>query len=102
MSLIAEVANAYLTLAADNELERLAQQTLKSQEDSYALEQKRHEAGTVSALDLVQSQTTVEQARTDAARFEGNVRPPAVRRVQMVLAPSQLLLSRACMRKGCR
>src|SRR3984957_15815852 len=73
LSLIAEVANAYLTLAADSELERLAQQTLKSQEDSYALEQKRHETGTVSALDLVQSQTTVEQARTDAARFEGNV-----------------------------
>src|SRR3984957_11525857 len=73
LSLIAEVASAYLTLAADGELERLAQQTLKSQEDSYVLEQKRHETGTVSALDLVQSQTTVEQARTDAARFEGNV-----------------------------
>src|SRR3984957_8882832 len=73
LSLIAEVANAYLTLAADSELERLAQQTLKSQEDSYALEQKRHETGTVSALDLVQSQTTVEQARADAARFEGHV-----------------------------
>jgi outer membrane protein, multidrug efflux system len=73
LSLIAEVANAYLTLASDRELERLAQQTLKSQEDSYTLEEKRHETGTVSALDLVQSQTTVEQARVDAARFEGNV-----------------------------
>jgi multidrug efflux system outer membrane protein len=73
LSLIAEVANAYLTLASDRELERLAQQTLKSQEDSYSLEQKRHETGTVSALDLVQSQTTVEQARVDAARYEGNV-----------------------------
>ena len=31
------------------------------------------QTGTVSALDLVQSQTTVEQARADAARFEGNV-----------------------------
>jgi|HubBroStandDraft_1064217.scaffolds.fasta_scaffold00191_4 multidrug efflux system outer membrane protein len=73
LSLIAEVANDYLTLASDRELQRLAQQTLRSQEDSYALEQKRHETGTVSALDLVQSQTTVEQARADAARFEGNV-----------------------------
>jgi multidrug efflux system outer membrane protein len=73
LSLIAEVANAYLTLASDREFERLAQQTLKSQEDSYALEQKRHETGTVSDMDLVQSQTTVEQARADAARFEGNV-----------------------------
>src|SRR5579863_1164846 len=73
LSLIAEVADAYLTLASDRELEHLARQTLKSQEDSYALEQKRHETGTVSALDLAQSQTTVEQARADAARFEGNV-----------------------------
>jgi len=54
LSLIAEVANAYLTLASDRELERLAQQTLQSQLDSFALEQKRHESGTVSALDLVQ------------------------------------------------
>jgi multidrug efflux system outer membrane protein len=73
LSLIAEVANEYLTLASDFELERLAQQTLKSQEDSYALEDKRHETGTVSEFDLVQSQTGVEQARADAARFEGNV-----------------------------
>src|SRR3984957_12925038 len=73
LSLIAEVANAYLTLASDRELERLAQQTLKSQLNSLALEQKRHETGTVSALDLVQLQTTVEQARVDAARFEGQV-----------------------------
>jgi multidrug efflux system outer membrane protein len=73
LSLIAEVANAYLTLASDRELEHLAQQTLKGREDSFALEQKRHDTGTVSGLDLAQSQTTVEQARADAARFEGNV-----------------------------
>jgi multidrug efflux system outer membrane protein len=72
LSLIAEVANAYLTLAADRELEHLAQETLVSQEHSFTLEQKRHETGTVSGLDLAQSQTTVEQARADAARFEGN------------------------------
>jgi outer membrane protein, multidrug efflux system len=34
LSLIAEVANAYLTLASDRELERLALQSFKSQEDS--------------------------------------------------------------------
>jgi outer membrane protein, multidrug efflux system len=73
LSLIAEVANAYLTLASDQELEHLAQETLKSREDSFALEQKQHETGTASGLDLAQSQTTVEQARADTARFEGNV-----------------------------
>jgi multidrug efflux system outer membrane protein len=73
LSLIAEVANAYLTLAADRELEHLALETLESREQSLTLEYKQHETGTVSGLDLAQSQTTVEQARADAARFEGNV-----------------------------
>jgi multidrug efflux system outer membrane protein len=73
LALIAEVANAYLTLASDRELERLARQTLESQEHSFALQEKQHETGTVSGLDVAQSQTTVEQARADSARFEGNV-----------------------------
>ena len=37
LSLIAEVANAYLTLASDRELQRLALQTLESQEHSFEL-----------------------------------------------------------------
>ncbi|MDB6091504.1 MAG: putative efflux pump outer membrane protein ttgC [Gammaproteobacteria bacterium] len=73
LSLIAEVAHAYLTLASDRELERLAQETLASEEHSFTLEQRRHETGTVSGLDLAQSQTTVELARADTARFEGHV-----------------------------
>jgi len=71
--LIAEVANAYLTLASDRDLQHLAQQTLESQEHSYELSLKSHDAGTTSGLDLAQAQTTVEQARADAARYEGNV-----------------------------
>jgi multidrug efflux system outer membrane protein len=73
LSLIAEVANAYLTLASDRDLQHLAQQTLESQEHSYELSSRSHEAGTTSGLDLAQAQTTVEQARADAARYEGNV-----------------------------
>ena len=73
LSLIAQVAAAYLTLAADRELDRLALETLKSQEASYELTRKRHDSGAVSGLDLAQAQTTVESARADAARFEGNV-----------------------------
>jgi multidrug efflux system outer membrane protein len=73
LSLIAQVASGYLTLAADRELQRLALETLKSQEASYELTKKRHDSGAVSGLDLAQAQTTVETARVDAARFEGNV-----------------------------
>ena len=70
---IAEVADAYLTLASDQELQQLAQETLKSQEDSFTLTQKRHDAGGASGLDLAQAQTTVESARVDLARFQGTV-----------------------------
>jgi multidrug efflux system outer membrane protein len=73
LSLIAEVASAYLTLASDRELERLARKTLQSQEDSFALQKERHQTGTVSGLDMAQSKTTVEQACADDARFQGNV-----------------------------
>lgn len=73
LSLISEVANAYLTLASDRDLLHLAQQTLDSQERSYELSKKSHDAGTTSGLDLAQARTTVEQARADAARYEGNV-----------------------------
>jgi multidrug efflux system outer membrane protein len=73
LSLIAQIADAYLTLASDQELKQLAQQTLKSQEDSFGLTQQRHAIGAVSGLDLAQAQTTVEQARADAARYDGNI-----------------------------
>lgn len=73
LSLIAEVANAYLTLASDRELQRLAEETLTSQEDSFRLTEQQHQRGAVSGLDLAQAQTIVESARADAARYEGNV-----------------------------
>lgn len=73
LSLIAEVANAYLTLAADRELQRLAEETLKNQENAFGLTQQRYQRGAVSGLDLAQAQTTVESARADAAAYEGNV-----------------------------
>ena len=60
LSLIAEVANAYLTLAADREQLRLALATLQTREQSHALTEKRHELGAISALDVSQSRTQVE------------------------------------------
>jgi multidrug efflux system outer membrane protein len=73
LSLIAEVAVAYLTLASDRELQRLAANTLKSQQDSFVLIQKLRETGAASGLDLAQARTTVEAARADAARYDGNI-----------------------------
>lgn len=73
LALIAAVADGYLALAADRELLHLAEETVKSQEQSFGLTEKRHELGAVSGLDLAQERTTVESARVDAARFAGEV-----------------------------
>jgi multidrug efflux system outer membrane protein len=71
LALIAEIANAYLTLSADRELQRVAQSALVNREQALALTVKRHELGAVSALDVSQAQTAVEIARTDVARYGG-------------------------------
>jgi len=67
ISLISEVANAYLTLAADEDLLAITYDTLASREDGLELNRKRFEAGAASELDLRQAQTLTEQARSDAA-----------------------------------
>ena len=69
ISLIAEVANAYLTWSADAERLRLAQETLASQSESYALTRRSFEVGVASELDVRQAQTSVDTARVDVAAF---------------------------------
>ncbi len=69
ISLVAQVAANYLTLAADRELLKLAKDTLTSQQTSYQLIRSRYESGISSALDLHQAQTSVDTARVDIARF---------------------------------
>ena len=73
LSLIAQVAQGYLALLSDRELLQLAQDTLKSQQASYDITVKEHDSGQVSGLDVAQAQSTVEQARADLARYEGNI-----------------------------
>ncbi|RTZ47960.1 AdeC/AdeK/OprM family multidrug efflux complex outer membrane factor [Candidimonas sp. SYP-B2681] len=73
ISLIAEVANAYLTMGADQERLELARQTLANQTKSYDLTRRSHELGVASMLDLRQAQTIVESARVDVARFTSQV-----------------------------
>ena len=73
ISLVAEVATAYLTWAADLERLALARDTLRSQSESYQLTQTRFELGVASALTLRQLQTSVESARVDVARYTGQV-----------------------------
>lgn len=69
LSLVAEVANAYLTLAADQELLTIARNTLASQEETYGIFERQHQAGYISGLDLAQARTEIEVARADVAQY---------------------------------
>ena len=73
ITLLGELARAYLTLAADQELERLARETLASQQASLRLRTEEHDLGAISGLELAQAKTTVESARVDVERFAGNL-----------------------------
>ncbi|UYC11979.1 efflux transporter outer membrane subunit [Xanthomonas sp. CFBP 8445] len=69
LSLVAEVAADWLTVAADQQRLALAQQTLDSQRRTMALTEARHREGIASGLDLAQVQTSVESARADVASY---------------------------------
>jgi len=73
ISLVAEVATDFLTLASDKERLKLARDTLQSQTDSYALTKRMAELGAASDLTLREAETTVDSARVDVARYTSQV-----------------------------
>lgn len=73
ISLIAAVANTFLALAADREDLRLARDTFNAQEKTYELILRTRQVGIASDLDVHQSQSQVEAARVDIARYSGQV-----------------------------
>lgn len=73
LSLVAEVTNAWLALAADQARLELARETLRSREASYTLTERTYHLGGTSGLTLAQNQTTVESARADVAAYTSQV-----------------------------
>ncbi|MCU7249827.1 efflux transporter outer membrane subunit [Pseudomonas koreensis] len=73
LSLVANVANAYLTWRADQELLELTRQTLAADEQSLRLTTRNREAGKSSALDQIQAQTSVDSTRASLARYQRQV-----------------------------
>ena len=57
ISLVAEVASAYLTLLADTERRAIAEETFNSQQTSYEMTKRRYALGSASELDLRQAKT---------------------------------------------
>jgi len=73
ISLVAEVATAWLTLAADTERLALVRDTLKNQETAYDLVRRTRELGGTSGLALAQARMTVDAARVDVGTYTSRV-----------------------------
>ena len=73
LTLIGDVTQAWLNLAADQQRLRLARDTLAGREKAYSLTQRMHELGATSGLVLAQNQTTVEAARLDVAAYSSQL-----------------------------
>jgi multidrug efflux system outer membrane protein len=69
ISLIAEVANTYITYLSDSELLKLAEQTLANRQETYDLVKRSYEFGNATLLDLEQSATAVENARISKVQY---------------------------------
>jgi multidrug efflux system outer membrane protein len=73
LSLVSEVANAWLTLVADRELLKLTRETLQSQQSSFDLTKLRFNSGVVSELDLHQAEIALRTAEANIAIYTRRV-----------------------------
>ena len=69
LTLVAEVASAYLAVLADETILKVTRETLDSQTESYDLIKRSLDAGTTTALALRQAATTVDTARANLAQY---------------------------------
>lgn len=70
ITLISQVAQAWLNYSYANAQLRLAEQTLKAQLESYNLNKKRFDVGIDSEVPVRQAQISVETARSDVANYK--------------------------------
>lgn len=73
LGLVASVASSYMTWRGDLELLELSRQTLIADQESLRLTQGQRRAGTASALQQIQAQTSVDTARAAVARYQRQV-----------------------------
>ena len=73
ITLIAEIASAYLTMAADQDQLRISQGTLESFKQSLDLTTAQFNHGVISELEVRQAQTNYEQARYDIAALQTQI-----------------------------
>lgn len=74
IALIASVANAYLTLLADQELLALSEATLATEQESYGLTEHKYRLGAASEMELAQGRTALESAKVSLAQYQRQVK----------------------------
>ena len=73
ISLIAEIANAWLTMAADQDQLQISKETMQSNLQTRDLTQAQFRIGTASELEARQADTQYQQARNDVAVLETRI-----------------------------
>jgi outer membrane protein, multidrug efflux system len=73
ITVAAEVASDWLTMASDESLLAVSRQTLASSEQTLELTRRRLAGGVGTALDEANALTVVQQARVDIGRYETQV-----------------------------
>jgi multidrug efflux system outer membrane protein len=69
ISLISEIATAWLTMGSDQDQLRLSQETFKTYQQSVDITRAQFEKGIASELDLQQAETNLQNARFDVAQL---------------------------------
>jgi len=70
ITLVASVANAYVSLLADDELLRVTRETLKTRDESFKLTKLKFDNGAASELDFRQAEQLLEGARATLAQTQ--------------------------------
>ncbi len=96
ISLISEIASAYLTLAADQDLLAVAQETLASYDQSLQLTRAQFRIGTQSELAARQAETNYESAANDIATLRAQIAQDH-NALDLLVGPRR---PRRCCRKG--
>ena len=73
LTVVAETATAYVTLAADRDLLTIAQEQASSSERTVTLNRDLHDQGLVSGADVADSETVLAQAQSDVASYTTQV-----------------------------
>ena len=70
VSLVAEIANAYLAWVVDSQLLELARQTEETRQQTVNLVERQYQVGIATQLDLSQAKGALHDARANTAEFD--------------------------------